>query len=194
MSADELFQRLLRLEERMERMAPRYGLAFATVRAITDQGLELNYLTTTIDAPSAPARMAMPMAGNNRGTFFMPEVGDEVVVGFEQGDVSVPVILGSLWNDRAQVPASADTSASNNRRTIVSRAGHQITFDDTPGAGSILIRTAGNSFEINITGDSLTINSTGSIDSSRIMLDGVSWNHVHPSGTGITDSPRSKGP
>jgi uncharacterized protein involved in type VI secretion and phage assembly len=189
----ELFARLLQLEERMTLLSPRFGTAYATVRAITDEGIELDYLSTTIDAPSAPARLSTPMAGNRRGAFFMPEVGDEVVVAFEQGDVNSPVILGSLWNDRDLVPETADATASNNRRTIVSRAGHQITLDDTPGGGGITIKTAGNNFEINISGDSISIKTTGNINTSKIILDNVSWNHVHPSGTGLTDSPISKG-
>ncbi|KYF79081.1 hypothetical protein BE20_29410 [Sorangium cellulosum] len=165
-------------------------MVYAKVRAINSDGLELDYLSTSIDAPSAPARMAAPMAGNGRGAFFMPEVGDEVVVGFEMGDVNRPVILGALWNDRDQPPASADNSPTNNTRTIVSRSGHQITLDDSPGGGSILIRTAGN-FEIHIAGDQLSIKTTGNIASTRIFLDGVSWNHIHPSGTGPTGTPQS---
>ncbi len=192
MSSSELFARLLALEERLNVLAPRYGMAYAKVRSIASTGLELDYLSTTMDAPSAPARMATPMAGGGRGAFFMPEVGDEVVVAFEQGDINSPVILGSMWNDRDQPPSSADNSASNNMRTIVSRAGHQITFDDSPGGGGILIKTAGN-FEIQIDTSGITIKTTGDINSTQITLDGVSWNHVHPSGTGLTESPQSKG-
>jgi uncharacterized protein involved in type VI secretion and phage assembly len=188
--SSELFARLLQLEERFNRLAPRYGVVYATVRAITDDGLELDYLSTSLDAPSAPARLAAPMAGGGRGAFFMPEVGDEVVVAFELGDVNRPVVLGAVWNDRDQPPASADTSASNNMRTIVSRAGHQITLDDTPGAGGILIRTAGN-YEIVIAGDKLTIKTTGTVLTSQIVLDGVSWNHQHATGTGPSGPPQS---
>jgi uncharacterized protein involved in type VI secretion and phage assembly len=188
MSSD-LFARLLQLEERLNRRAPQFGLVYARVRAITADGLELDYLSTSIDAPSAPARMAAPMAGNGRGAFFMPEVGDEVVVGFEMGDVNRPVILGALWNDRDQPPPTADNSPTNNTRTIVSRAGHQITFDDSP-TGGVLIRTAGN-FEVHITRDQLSIKTTGNVLSTRIMLDGVSWNHIHPTGTGPSGTPQS---
>lgn len=188
MSSD-LFARLLQLEERLNRRAPQFGLVYARVRAITPDGLELDYLSTSIDAPSAPARMAAPMAGNGRGAFFMPEVGDEVVVGFEMGDVNRPVILGALWNDRDQPPPSADPSPTNNTRTIVSRAGHQITFDDAP-TGGVLIRTAGG-FEVHLTRDQLSIKTTGNILTTRIMLDGVSWNHIHPTGTGPSGTPQS---
>lgn len=187
---NELFARLLQFEDHWRRNAPRFGLVFAQVRAITDDGLELDYLSSAMDAPSAPARLATPMAGNDRGMFFMPEVGDEVVVGFELGDVNRPVVLGSLWNDRAQPPAQADTAPSNNVRTIVSRAGHEITLDDTPGAGGIEIRTRGG-FRIEIDDGGLSITTTGNSLTSRIVLDGLNWGtHVHPTGTGPSGPPQ----
>ncbi len=185
---NELFSRLLELEQRWSQQSPRYGLMFAMVRAITDEGIELDYLSSSLDAASAPARLAAPMAGNQRGVFFVPEVGDEVVVGFELGDVNRPVVLGALWNDQDRPPPGADTSPSNNVRTIVSRAGHEITFDDTPGGGGIKVKSAGG-FEIRIEGTSLSISTTGNVATSRIVLDGVSWNHQHATGTGPSGPP-----
>ena len=44
------------------------------------------------------ARIAAPMAGGERGVFFQPEIGDEALVAFEQGEVRSPYILGFLWN------------------------------------------------------------------------------------------------
>lgn len=187
----DVFARLMQFEERWNRMVPRFGLVFATVRAITDDGLVLDYLSTTMDAPSTPARLAVPMAGGRRGMYFCPEVGDEVVVGFELGDITRPVVLGSLWNDRDLPPERADVSASNNVRTIVSRAGHQVTLDDTPETGSILIRAQGG-YEIKIDAAGLTIKTTGVVQTSRIVLDGVNWGtHIHPTGTGPSGPPQA---
>lgn len=189
----DLFARLLRLEEQWNRTQPHYGLAFAKVRSIGEEGIELDYLSSSLDAPSAPARLAAPMAGPDRGVFFHPEVGDEVVVGFECGDVNRPVVLGALWNDRQRPPPSADTGPSNNTRTIVSRSGHQITLDDSPGNDRIVIRTSGG-FEINISGDRLSITTTGNVQTSRIFLDGIAWGtHVHPTGTGPSGPPQAGG-
>ena len=186
----DLFARLLQFEERWNRMAPRFGLVFATVRAITDEGLELDYLSTTIDAPSVPARLATPMAGPDRGMYFMPEVGDEVVVGFEMGDVNRPVVLGAMWNDEHAPPDQADTSASNNRRTIVSRAGHHITFDDTPGSGAIEIRVSTGGYRIVLDASGVTITTTGDVRTSKLVLDGVHWGrHVHQTGTSFSGPP-----
>ena len=50
------------------------------------------------DQESNWARLAMPMAGKNRGLFLLPEVGDEVLVMFEQGDVNHPYVIGAVWN------------------------------------------------------------------------------------------------
>ena len=76
------------------------------------------------------ARIATLMAGAGRGTFFIPEVDDEVLVAFEHGDLDRPVVLGSLWNADDAPPESMDSDAKNNLRSIRSRSGHVISFDD----------------------------------------------------------------
>ncbi len=192
MTIEDTLRRLTDFVERWQRTAPQLGLAFAEVASVDDDGYTLNYYSGNHDAPSAPARVAAPMAGGGRGAYFMPEVGDEVVVGFEMGNLDRPVILGALWSDVDQPPSQADTSSSNNVRTIVSRAGHEVTFDDSP-EGKIRIKTNGG-FEITIEdgiAPKIAIKTTGNINSSRIVLDGVSWNHTHPSGTGPSGGPVS---
>jgi phage baseplate assembly protein gpV len=184
-----VFSRLRRFEERWDRSAPMYGLMFAEVRAIRDDGYELDWISGTMTEPSAPARVATLMAGDGRGTFFTPEVGDEVVVGFEMGCLDRPVILGALWSDQDKPPDNADTGATNNIRTIVSRAGHEITFDDSP-SGSITIKTKGG-MEITLheVPAKITIKTTGDIESSTLVLDNVPWNHMHATGTGPSGPP-----
>jgi uncharacterized protein involved in type VI secretion and phage assembly len=75
------------------------------------------------------ARLAMPMAGDERGTYFLPEIGDEVLVGCERGDLSHLYIIGSLWNGKLLPPEKND-DGKNDRRLIRSRSGHQLLFDD----------------------------------------------------------------
>lgn len=75
------------------------------------------------------ARLAMPMAGGERGTYFLPEIGDEVLVGFERGDMSHPYIIGALWNGK-QLPPETNDDGKNDHRLIRSRSGHQLLFDD----------------------------------------------------------------
>lgn len=171
-----------------------YGLVVATVTAIQDDGFELQFNSSRIDAKIPRARFATLMAGNERGTFFMPEVNDEVVVGFEMGDVHKPIILGALWSDVDRPPQHADTGSTNNVRTIVSRCGHQLTFDDSPGANKITLKSNGG-LEITIQDQptpKITIKTNdGGVNGSKIELDGVAWNHYHNSGTGPTLGPIS---
>ncbi len=75
------------------------------------------------------ARLAAPMAGGERGSYFVPEIGDEVLVGFERGDLSHPYILGALWNGQQRPPETND-DGKNDRRLIRSRSGHELLFDD----------------------------------------------------------------
>ena len=75
------------------------------------------------------ARLAMPMAGDDRGTYFLPEVGDEVLVGAENGDTSHLYVLGMLWNGKHSAPAS-NKDGKNNDRLIKSRLGHVLRFND----------------------------------------------------------------
>ena len=87
------------------------------------------------------ARLATLMAGADRGTWFIPEVDDEVLVAFTAGDPRRPVVIGALWNGVDTPPESMDSA--NNIRSITSRSGHTLTFDDTAGAEKVELKTKG---------------------------------------------------
>lgn len=89
------------------------------------------------------ARIASPMAGNNRGMVFYPEVNDEVLVAFEQGDVNHPYIIGALWNSQ-DVPPETNSDGKNNTRKIKSRSGHEIILHDEDMKEKVVIKTKGN--------------------------------------------------
>lgn len=72
-------------------------------------------------------RVVVPHAGNQRGSIFTPEVGDEVLVAFEQGDPERPFVLGSLWNGKDVAPQTAEV------KRIVTRSGNTIQITDTGG-------------------------------------------------------------
>ncbi len=84
-------------------------------------------------------RMATLMAGKERGTLFVPEVGDEVLIAFLMGDIREPIVIGCLWNSKAKPPSGKDDK--NNIRKITSRMGHEIIFDDKQGDGKIQLKT-----------------------------------------------------
>jgi len=75
------------------------------------------------------ARLAVPMAGGERGTVFIPEVNDEVLVGFEREDLRFPYVLGALWNGKDKPPLNND-DGKNDKRIIKSRKKHYLLFDD----------------------------------------------------------------
>lgn len=75
------------------------------------------------------ARIASPMAGNERGLVFYPEVGDEVLVAFQHGDVNYPYVIGALWNGQDK-PPETNADGKNNIRKIRSRSGHELIFND----------------------------------------------------------------
>lgn len=75
------------------------------------------------------ARVAVPMAGLARGTWFIPQPGDEVLVAFNHGDVREPYVVGSLWNAQDQPPALLPTDAVD-KRIIRTPLGHEVEFDD----------------------------------------------------------------
>ena len=75
------------------------------------------------------ARIAVPMAGSSRGTWFLPEVGDEVLVACDAERVEHPYVVGCLWNGQDK-PPQTNADGRNDIRMIRSRGGHEIVFDD----------------------------------------------------------------
>lgn len=75
------------------------------------------------------ARLASPMAGDDRGLVLIPEVGDEVLVGFEREDIRFPIILGALWGGKDKPPQS-NGDGKNDKRIFQSRKKHYLLFDD----------------------------------------------------------------
>ena len=75
------------------------------------------------------ARVATPMAGKDRGIYFIPEVEDEVLVAFERADLRFPCVIGSLWAGNARPPQS-NSDGRNDIRQIKTRKGHTLTFND----------------------------------------------------------------
>ena len=89
------------------------------------------------------ARLATLMAGNNRGSWFIPDVNDEVLIAFEDGDLRRPYVIGALWNGFDRPPESMDGPGSNNRQVLRSRNGVKITLDDQDGQEQFIIETPG---------------------------------------------------
>lgn len=80
------------------------------------------------DAEGTWARVAAPDAGDGRGFFFRPEVGDEVVLGFLADDPRHAVVLGMLHSSARPAPLTG--SDDNHEKTLTSRSGMKIYLDD----------------------------------------------------------------
>jgi len=104
------------------------------------------------------ARIATPMAGKQMGIYFLPEVDDEVLVIFEQGDVRFPYIIGGLWNGK-DIPPLTNEDGKNNVRLIKSRSGHVIRLNDEKGKETIEIidKSNNNKLVFDTTTNTITI-------------------------------------
>ena len=141
------------------------------------------------DYESDWARTVAVGAGDSRGIAFLPEVGDEVLVAFERGDVRSPFVLGALWSTKNQPPRNDKLIAGGavNERVIVSREGHRIVFSDDDSNGGISIMSGDDNYAINIlvSNQKIQIQSTGEIEitaTTDLTLKGQS---VKISGTSI---------
>jgi len=115
------------------------------------------------------SRQATPMGGRDRGLFFRPEVGDEVLVACEQGDPRRTVVVGALWSKADPPPEDDGRATDNNWRFFRSRSGHLLKFDDTSGAERIEIVGSGDGHKlvIDVSGKAIQIScSSGDVSIS----------------------------
>ena len=133
------------LMEMAERAADRndrfYGVVTGTVINVVDPmflgRVQVRLPFVDPDEVSPWARVATPMTGIACGHYFIPNVGDEVLVAFEHGDMNAPYVIGSLWNATAPPPLPSPVPQIRMIRTL---AGNTITITELPP--SILIQTA----------------------------------------------------
>lgn len=116
------------------------------------------------------ARMALADAGSNRGLFFRPEIGDEVIIGFLYDDPRQPLVLGMLHSGALASPLQP--SNNNHQKGYTSREGIQLIFDDQKK--SVVVETpAGNKITI-------------SDQTKEIVLQDQNSNSITMNPTGIT--------
>lgn len=130
------------------------------------------------------ARIAAPMAGKQRGAYFLPEVNDEVLVAFEHGDVRFPYVLGALWNGQ-DAPPLTNSDGKNNIRMIQSRSGHIVKLNDEDGKETIEIidKSQKNKIVIDTSKNTITVttdkditlsaaNGTIKLDAQKVEISG----------------------
>jgi uncharacterized protein involved in type VI secretion and phage assembly len=136
------------------------------------------------------ARLATFMGGNNRGSWFVPDVNDEVLVSFEAGDPRRPYVLGGLWNGNDSPPESMDGAGQNNKKVLRSRNGVKITLDDTQGREAFIVETPagqkitlqdgpgsveiedsnGNSIKLDTSGITVTASAKVTVNASMVQV------------------------
>ena len=145
-----------------------YGVAFAIVTNNKDPDgigrvkVKLPWMDDQTE--SDWARVVAPMAGKDRGFYFLPEVDDEVLVAFEHGSPDRPYVLGALWNGKDK-PPETNADGKNHVRVIKSRSGHVIRLTDKDGEEKIEIidKSAKNSIVISTKDNTITISADADV-------------------------------
>lgn len=112
------------------------------------------------------ARVVGLGAGASRGFLWLPEVNDEVLVAFEQGDFNRPYVIGSLWNGKDAIPETgAVADGKVEKRTLKTREGHIIRLTDGSASKIEIIDSKTNtSITLDTTAKKITITSKGDIE------------------------------
>jgi uncharacterized protein involved in type VI secretion and phage assembly len=175
------------------------GVTLGVVTEVNDrQGLGRVKVRTPLlseRVESAWARIAVPWAGQRRGSYLLPEVDDEVLVAFRHGDPAHPYVVGFLWNEKDPPP---EQSPRANRRELRSRKGHLVQFDDTDGAERVTVGSQGG---LTVTLDDATgeVTIAGAADGvggagphTRVVVDGRRITIVAPEGDIALRAPRGE--
>lgn len=149
---------------------PAFGRAGLAVGIVTDnadpEGLgrvRVRYPVLSDAHASGWARLAVPGGGAGRGLMVVPEVEDEVVVGFVGGDLGQPYVLGGLWNGVDAPPGGAVEGGKVRHRALRTRAGHAVSLDDGSPGGITISDAKGNAIALDASTDGLTISVAGDV-------------------------------
>lgn len=140
--------------------------------------VQVSLPVTQAETAGVWARLASGYGSDGVGSFFIPEVGDEVLLGFLDSDPSHPVILGSLYSSKHKPPYPL--TAENNTKALVTRSKLTIEFDEekkvitivTPGRNSITLSDDAKSITLqDQTGNKVTLSPDGvAIDSPKDIV------------------------
>jgi uncharacterized protein involved in type VI secretion and phage assembly len=132
-----------------------YGVAVGIVTDNNDPQtmarVKVSYPWLADDAESHWARLVAPGAGKDSGVVWIPQVGDEVLVAFEHGDISYPLVLGGLWNGKDTIPFDYGSGLDAGKVTysgLVSRTGHELGFAESSQDSSLYLQTASGSLMV----------------------------------------------
>lgn len=115
-------------------------------------------------------RVARPYAGNGYGNYFLPEVGDEVVLAFNMGDRDHPIVIGSLWNQVDLIPEETAVEENTVKR-ITTKGGHELVFSEESGSESATLHTPGG-LTLLMEDESKKVTVTDGDEANLITIDG----------------------
>jgi phage protein D/phage baseplate assembly protein gpV len=126
--------------------------------------VKVRFPTLSAQDESQWARVAAPGAGAARGMQWIPEVGDEVLVGFEFSDVHRPVVMGGMWSRTDAPPEKSPVSGGTTTvRVLASRTGHRVRFTDDP-QGEVQVAMGDASSALTLTRDRSTLAAEQALD------------------------------
>lgn len=127
--------------------------------------VKVSYPVLSSELESDWIRMVSFMAGNDRGGYFLPEVGDEVLVAFAFGNINSPYVIGALYNG-VDKPPQNNEDGENNIREIRSRSGSVIRFNDKESAETVEIidKTGNNKIVITTEDNTISISTDQDIN------------------------------
>ena len=120
------------------------------------------------------ARVTTPIAGTDYGTMFLPDVGDEVLVGFVGGNMTMPVVIGSLYNGNAQPADEAVDGNAVSRWTITGHLGTRIAIDESDGPSVTMETPGGVTIKVSDDGSKVTCTngaSTVTLEPAEITIE-----------------------
>ncbi|GAB3158859.1 phage baseplate assembly protein V [Amycolatopsis sp. NPDC004378] len=178
-----------------------YGVAPAEVveNDGDDEGrVKVKYYWFDKGASISPwARVSQLHAGGGYGSVFVPEVGDEVLVAFFQGDMRQPYVLGGLYNGKKKPPTAHDDG--RDQKIVRTKAGHRILFDDkekeitisTASGATVVLKDSG---EITVEAKTVTVKASdvdlGGGSTEPVVLGNALLQafvqHTHPAPGGVT--------
>ena len=139
------------------------GLVIGVVTNLGDSNSPKGYVkvkfpTLGDQVESAWARVVSTGAGDSRGMTFLPEINDEVIVGFESGDITRPLVIGGLYSGASAALDYGTKEGKIAKRQIVSRLGHVIELGDgeSPADQHIWMTLAGGEFFVKLGKDGLS--------------------------------------
>lgn len=153
--------------------------------------VKIKYPWLTDDAESNWARVVGIGAGPETGYCTIPEVGDEVLVGFIHGDFSHPCVIGGLWNGQDKLPPETESAPSGEKpkvRTWHSRSGHKIAIYDNADNKIEIVTSGGHELTLDDANRKISLLSSGGLKmtlddgGSKITIE--SGNEVEVKATG----------